>query len=397
MHTHSGRSERSAGPGMLLPELKLCTAGAILAPDIPLLEKIVDPDRGARWAPRAFWQIELIATAAYRARVDVGPLYDALWRAAQSLNAGQPLMAWAILGEMRGRAYPDASAALRAREAHRLIGEGQLTKDWDEAKHPRHPAGSPNSTGGQFAPKDGEEENGTLVPEEGGSGKPFDEQPPSRHRPPQGIPQVATLGEEEDGGGGETAAPPPGDGSGPEEKPFDVAIHQTKPPGSPPPPGHNRPPPGELPPIPFFPGSSATPSDGDFELPGDRERRERLREQGYPKTFEEMRVPAPDPAPGFSTHDKFVSYNGPAPEGMQYHHVVEQNPKNLEQFGPIELHNADNVIPIPTEAHRNISAHYSSKPDWTGGSTVRDWLSQQSFEAQNEYGLQRLRIEGVLK
>ena len=396
MYTHSGRSERSAGPGMLLPELKLCTAGAILAPDIPLLEKIVDPDRGARWAPRAFWQIELIATAAYRARVDVGPLYDALWRAAQSLNAGQPLMAWAILGEMRGRAYPDASAALRAREAHRLIGEGQLTKDWDEAKHPRHPAGSPNSTGGQFAPKDGEEENGTLVPEEGGSGKPFDEQPPSRHRPPQGIPQVATLGEEEDGGGGETAAPT-GDGSDP------LIGHPGRDPlDGEPPPDEPKPHPGvalisgllnALNSIPRLPTELFAIASQIATLMATSP--VALTYFDPPKDIEDLS--ADTQYREFASFDEFKRYYGPAGPGYEWHHIVEQNPDNQEQFTPEQIHNSENIIRVPTLKHQEISGYYSSKPEELGGDTVRQNVSRRSLEQQRSYGETELRKRGVIK
>jgi hypothetical protein len=38
--------------------------------------------------------------------------------------------------------------------ARELYASGMLKRDWDPSKHPRWPAGSPDSTGGRFAPGD---------------------------------------------------------------------------------------------------------------------------------------------------------------------------------------------------------------------------------------------------
>ena len=40
--------------------------------------------------------------------------------------------------------------------------------------------------------------------------------------------------------------------------------------------------------------------------------------------------------------------------------------------------------------HSMISGFYSSKPEWTNGLTVRQWLSTQSYEDQWKFGLQKL-------
>lgn len=84
---------------------------------------------------------------------------------------------------------------------------------------------------------------------------------------------------------------------------------------------------------------------------------------------------------------------GPAGEGRQWHHVVEQS--QVGKFGSQAIHNADNVVSIPTDIHRQISGFYSSKPDFAGGQTVRQWLSGQSFEQQRAFGEQVLRRFGV--
>jgi hypothetical protein len=88
---------------------------------------------------------------------------------------------------------------------------------------------------------------------------------------------------------------------------------------------------------------------------------------------------------------------GSAGEGKQWHHIVEQTEGNVQRFGPHALHNTENVIAIDEGVHRQISAYYSSKdPRFTGGLTVRQWLSGQSFQAQRAFGLKILQDYGVV-
>jgi hypothetical protein len=82
--------------------------------------------------------------------------------------------------------------------------------------------------------------------------------------------------------------------------------------------------------------------------------------------------------------------------GQQWHHVVEQTGSNAARFGQRALHNTVNLIKVSTEKHRLISAHYSSKPAFTGGLTVREWLAKKSYKEQYEYGLKVLREVGVI-
>jgi hypothetical protein len=89
---------------------------------------------------------------------------------------------------------------------------------------------------------------------------------------------------------------------------------------------------------------------------------------------------------------------GPAGEGKEWHHVVEQTSGNVERFGPHALHNTQNVIPLEKELHAQISAFYSRKRFIITNSesmTVREWLSTQPFEAQRQFGLQA--IENIKK
>lgn len=78
---------------------------------------------------------------------------------------------------------------------------------------------------------------------------------------------------------------------------------------------------------------------------------------------------------------------------QQWHHIVEQT-RNRQRF-PNRLHCTDNVIAVPIEIHRKISAHYSSKQPWTKGKRVRDVISARSWQSQYQYGVNQLRKHGV--
>jgi hypothetical protein len=100
------------------------------------------------------------------------------------------------------------------------------------------------------------------------------------------------------------------------------------------------------------------------------------------------------PVMRFSTLSRLKQYLGPAGNGYQWHHIVEQTPGNQA------IHSTDNVIRIPTSVHigkGSISADYSSKPAILNGLTVRQWLSTQSFQAQRDYGIRMLKRYGQWK
>ncbi|NNB99680.1 hypothetical protein HI113_37955 [Corallococcus exiguus] len=93
---------------------------------------------------------------------------------------------------------------------------------------------------------------------------------------------------------------------------------------------------------------------------------------------------------GYSSFKSFKRAMGPAGNGQEWHHVVEQTDGNVARFGPQALHNVENVIPLDKELHARISAFYSSKSVRMTGSdslTVRQWLSTQPYVAQREFGL----------
>jgi len=91
---------------------------------------------------------------------------------------------------------------------------------------------------------------------------------------------------------------------------------------------------------------------------------------------------------GYRSYSAFKYAMGKAGEGREWHHIVEQTVNKLN-FSPETLHSLENIMSIPKDLHRQISAHYSRIiPEITGSTElrVRDWLGTQSFEKQLEYG-----------
>ncbi|WP_199724155.1 hypothetical protein [Corallococcus sp. AB011P] len=103
---------------------------------------------------------------------------------------------------------------------------------------------------------------------------------------------------------------------------------------------------------------------------------------------------APSNGPkGYSSFKSFKRAMGPAGQGKEWHHIVEQTDRNAARFGPQALHNTENVIPLDKALHSEVSGLYSSIRYRITGSetmTIRQWLSTQSFEAQRAFGLRAM-------
>ena len=97
---------------------------------------------------------------------------------------------------------------------------------------------------------------------------------------------------------------------------------------------------------------------------------------------------------GFSSYRKFKKAYGKAGDGMEWHHIVEQRPANISQFGSERIHNIDNMIALPADVHRKISGRYSSIRKGTNNMRVRDWLNGKDYDFQYQYGLDVLKEYG---
>jgi len=96
--------------------------------------------------------------------------------------------------------------------------------------------------------------------------------------------------------------------------------------------------------------------------------------------------------PSFSA---FKRGEGPAGPGMDWHHIVEQNPMNKAQFTAEQLQNTRNIIAVPRGVHRSVSGYYSRVDS---GVRLRDAISSLSYSEQNSYGRSILgqAIQGLL-
>ena len=94
-------------------------------------------------------------------------------------------------------------------------------------------------------------------------------------------------------------------------------------------------------------------------------------------------------------------------EPTERHHIVEQCQSKPTRSGFNMSEINKNTIDIPKSTHHKVSALYSSKGtvkgvDYasklnidTGGKTIRNWLNNQSFESQLEFGKKVLNLFGV--
>jgi hypothetical protein len=99
---------------------------------------------------------------------------------------------------------------------------------------------------------------------------------------------------------------------------------------------------------------------------------------------------------GFESYGGFLQAVGPAGRGLQWHHIIEQTPGNVSRFGSTMIHNTGNLIRVDAALHSQISGFYSSMQPFSGGMTVRAWLSTMPAAQQQEFGRQALIMFGAL-
>ena len=90
---------------------------------------------------------------------------------------------------------------------------------------------------------------------------------------------------------------------------------------------------------------------------------------------------------GYKSFDAFKKVQGPAGPGKVWGHLVEQCQASCTRAGfPSRMiNNTKNVVKMPKAVNQAMADFYSSKPGFTGGKTVRDWLNGQSFKKQQEF------------
>jgi hypothetical protein len=149
----------------------LCTAdGIFIWPGIALVGR-----RGACFVRMADQQICNLAASLHGPAVIGGSLIPTLDQAARFLEAGRMTAAKACVAQLRlPPLSPQGEILMRK-------GSSLWQKEFDPEKHPRWPAGSPDSAGRRFKPSDGSEPSS---PSEQASYQVAQEFPPFFARPP---------------------------------------------------------------------------------------------------------------------------------------------------------------------------------------------------------------------
>ncbi|WP_153020052.1 hypothetical protein [Paramesorhizobium deserti] len=84
-------------------------------------------------------------------------------------------------------------------------------------------------------------------------------------------------------------------------------------------------------------------------------------------------------------------YLGPAGPGREWHHIVEKRLADKGIFPPEQIHSTDNIINLPVQVHRRISARMSRIEPDSGGRILRSKIEEPSFEEQYNHGLKLVR------
>jgi hypothetical protein len=138
-----------------------CGPTGVFVGAVALLEPCRNCGGFRKWRPRPLDEINRDLSRRYGVPVEFGAKMQGLSGIANALDRGDLLHAHIATLHLE---IPDPPAL--AKGAHSSIelvalakdlhASGMLKRDWDPSKHPRWPVGSPDSTGGRFAPTDAE-------------------------------------------------------------------------------------------------------------------------------------------------------------------------------------------------------------------------------------------------
>jgi hypothetical protein len=121
--------------------------------------------------------------------------------------------------------------------------------------------------------------------------------------------------------------------------------------------------------------------------------------QEGPQTLESLQMSTDyQPFSSFNAFKKDLlgKYFGAAGDGYEYHHIVEQGGKGLDNLPAGLMDSTENVVKIPRLLHEEISAEYGKLYQGTG-KTLRDWLSTQPYEVRRAEGIAVMRRLGIIK
>jgi hypothetical protein len=124
-----------------------------------------------------------------------------------------------------------------------------------------------------------------------------------------------------------------------------------------------------------------------------------------PYTLDELRVSPDDQS--FSSFNAFKKTTpgleilarqfGPAGPGNDYHHIVTQGGDNATDIPAEQLHSTQNIAPVPKLVHEIIHGIYDQPADANPKISLYKWLQTQPYEVQHARGVQILKDLGILK
>lgn len=88
----------------------------------------------------------------------------------------------------------------------------------------------------------------------------------------------------------------------------------------------------------------------------------------------------------FKNWREFRDWLGPPDPGWEWHHIVEQRLERNGRFAPERIHNTDNIVMLPFDAHRCVSDTMGSKLDALSP-VMRFVVEQRPFWVQYNMGL----------
>jgi hypothetical protein len=134
-----------------------CGENGVFVGSVPLLEQGSSRSGPAHWQPRPVSELNRDLSECYGLPIEFNSKIDGLGAPARALNRGDLLHSQIATLHLQ---IPDPPPLTKSSQnsdeiidlARQLLASGLLKEDWDPSKHPRWPAGSPDSIGGRFAP-----------------------------------------------------------------------------------------------------------------------------------------------------------------------------------------------------------------------------------------------------
>jgi hypothetical protein len=132
-----------------------CGENGVFVGSVPLLEQSNSQSGLDHWQPRPVSELNRDLSECYDLPIEFIPKIGGLTAASRALNRGDLLHAQIATMHLQIPDPPSLTKSSQNAEeiidlVRQLLASGLLKADWDPAKHPRWPAGSPSGIGGEL-------------------------------------------------------------------------------------------------------------------------------------------------------------------------------------------------------------------------------------------------------